>query len=187
MSKFEPFVSLHPYGKQLIATYFNNKKSLNINYSMLKKQYRFIFDLIYCSEHEGIKINIMDSLFPNIENIQIKTINFCDQTMNNTLQVLIDNIAPTLNIITIISDVNSDKNVIQLLEFYSKRFQKEGFKLSINHEQNNIIYIRRLNIDQLTMNHNNEDNHKVIESEQNGENVETTILDSPLDPEILLH
>eukprot|EP01084_Bolivina_argentea_P003073 5741_1 len=172
MSKFEPFVSLHPYAKQLIAIYLNNKKSLNINYSILKKQYRFIFDLICCSEYEWIKINIMASLFPNIENIQIKNINLCDQVMNNILQVLIANIAPTLNIITIISDVNSDKNAIQTLEFYSKRFQKEGFKLSINHEQNNIIYIRRLNIDLLVMNHNNEDEHKAIESEQNIHTVE---------------
>eukprot|EP01084_Bolivina_argentea_P069578 126583_1 len=47
---------IHPYAKALIDAYFNNKKSVKLNISVLKQEYDYFIDIFY-SQNKGIAID----------------------------------------------------------------------------------------------------------------------------------
>eukprot|EP00483_Globobulimina_turgida_P005791 UN05801 len=67
----------HPYEQLLLDTYFQNKTELIINYSVLKRKFHDLFELLCLSEYEWVKLDVLHCIFPKIKKLAVKKVKLC--------------------------------------------------------------------------------------------------------------
>eukprot|EP01083_Nonionella_stella_P297974 1011677_1 len=78
---------LDDYAQELLTVYFENKDRLTINCSVLQKKYEKLFKLICIDvkqrNYQWIRIDVLATIFPRLNIIEIKDINLCPEIMED--------------------------------------------------------------------------------------------------------
>eukprot|EP01084_Bolivina_argentea_P040910 75504_1 len=115
---------MNKYSQHMIDVYRSNKKSLQLNYSNVPKEFEFINPLIFDAQSQWIQFKLLHSFFPNLQNIAIKNISL-KSAMDNILQHLeyiFNSSYSLLNSITVISNKKSDDyfSAAYVAEYYQQ-------------------------------------------------------------------
>eukprot|EP00483_Globobulimina_turgida_P005926 UN05936 len=149
-TSIDPMSDIHPYGKKLLNVYFQNKKTLTINYWVLEEIYNELFKLFCFSEYEWIKLDILQPIFPNIEILEIKVKILSPKTLDDIARhrSIFQDGEDSWNLkemkIELIEVSDSQDNMVKayaLVRKYKEEFRNNKEKLVIDC-QNNLIVIK---------------------------------------------
>eukprot|EP01083_Nonionella_stella_P153375 492742_1 len=124
------------YEQDLLTVYFGNKDKLTINFSVLRKKYKPLFEVICFGQYEWIRIDKLELLFPRITNIEIKDIDLCSEIMEDisTNREIFDpnNKAWKLKRMTLKVKKTSPLNAAHAVRTYRQEFRNDAIKLVIS-------------------------------------------------------
>eukprot|EP01084_Bolivina_argentea_P271505 462025_1 len=127
MDQYKNFHSLTKYGKDMIDVFFKSKTSLNMNCHKIQKQYNFVADLLLNDSCHWVKFNLLHTLFPHVQSIEIEDVNL-DLTMSSILQHLqygLSQLKYKITKITIIA--NKDSKIKPAVLYYNIHLLKYGY------------------------------------------------------------
>eukprot|EP01084_Bolivina_argentea_P138019 243066_1 len=76
-TEFEPMKNLHPYAQKLLNVYFENKTKLILKFHILERKYNALSQLLCCKDCQGVQIQILKAMFPNVHDLEIKNVKLC--------------------------------------------------------------------------------------------------------------
>eukprot|EP01084_Bolivina_argentea_P193228 331536_1 len=119
------------YAQNMVNRYFENKKSININWNTLSFLSDLFFDLFYYSEYEWIKLKELNILFPNIQTVEVQNIHLCSLTLDTILNYL-SNHKTTIKEIKIYNiKANSSLTVLSAGTKYAPKFKCQNWDIVI--------------------------------------------------------
>eukprot|EP01083_Nonionella_stella_P186849 685271_1 len=73
------------YGQQICESYFNNRRKFSMSYVDCKEEDQFVFDMLFDSTLQWIKVDVLALLFPNVEMIGLDEIELCSAILDDVV------------------------------------------------------------------------------------------------------
>eukprot|EP01084_Bolivina_argentea_P207850 354546_1 len=128
LSGYSSFLKQNRYLNDLCQVYFGNKRKIEIYYTNFRK-YTPLRKFFFHAHLEWVDMRLIDALFPNLNDIDLKGINLCAFIMDDILKYLKNE--AKLKVISISAWCHSDLSVKQAVIKYEEKFK--NIKYTIKH------------------------------------------------------
>eukprot|EP01084_Bolivina_argentea_P098722 177419_1 len=124
MSEYKALTSLSSFSQQILNTMFLQHNVINIHYWRVRGYYSFISKYFVYSEYEWVNLKILNSLFPNIQLIEVSTIRLSDAIFDNILEYFAKNNCSLQKISISGINSNSDISMVEAVQQFTHKCRK---------------------------------------------------------------
>eukprot|EP01084_Bolivina_argentea_P030451 56433_1 len=140
LPKYRPFKTLTEYSRKICDAYFLNQTQLIMDHIQCEIEYPFIAQLFFCSKYGWLNIDVTNTLYPNITQLEMKKIDLCSS--------LLDRILKTTDKLINVKSIKIEPNekctlsVQESVDKYTEIFKRKHLFMSASIKEN-ILWINR--------------------------------------------
>eukprot|EP01084_Bolivina_argentea_P170686 295782_1 len=132
---------LDSYAKKIVNVYCNNKKQIVVDCEDINIQKNSNLKQLFCHQkYKWIKLNTINALFPNVENVVVRNVDLCSTVFDEAFKHLNKNLK--LNEIKILPNIDSQSSISKAINKYQKMFKTINVILSLD-EYHNWLCLRK--------------------------------------------